>query len=79
MFTLLSADKQFLLETKGDGHIQFRMGVLNFSTVQDKSETKQLLENKEQYNATQKLLNSITPQVIRNTLWSEVVKAADRP
>jgi len=40
---------------------------------------EQLLENKDQYDATQKLLNSIPPQLIRNTLRSEVVKAAGRP
>lgn len=36
------------------------------------------LENKGQQDATQKLLNLIHPQVIRNTLWSEVAKAAGR-
>lgn len=52
MFTLLPAGKQFFLETKGDRHIQFKVEVINFSTVKDKTEVKQLLQNKEQYDAT---------------------------
>lgn len=67
-----------LLGDKGDRHTQIKMEMPNFSTVKDKREVQQLLENKENY-ATQKLLNLISPQIIRNTLWSEAVKAAGRP
>lgn len=79
VFTLLSAGKQFFLETKGDRYMQFETGVFNFFIVKEKSKVKQSLENKEQYDAMQKLLNPASPQVIRNILWPEVVKAADRP
>lgn len=62
-----------------DSTFSLRMGVLYFSRVKAKSVIEQFLENKEQYDAPQKLLNLISPQVIRNTPWSEVVKAAGRP